>query len=446
VGHSEYERKLIAEKQYDNNLSAGDSVKIKVDSKPMEIGTVSKIYDDNVSGVKAIVIEEPSGNISVLFQGSKAPGEKGWELDWLGADIPMAAEILYNNMNGDTSDDLSFTPIQLDISALVLRSAMLEHPDAKVTVYGHSLGSMNAQYAMAKLNQTMLKRIDSAWLYNGPNTYSTLTAHEKSVIDSLKPKITNYIDSKDIIGLGYPKSGSDGTVGIVKRVKSKVATDKLKESVLKSKFSLNSIDHLKTVFGGVAAWFEDQHMWGGYQKDSDGNILLSDEDREVYEFEIKYYSMKSTVDSSMKKFNTLKQKWQKTGGKLSSSEELFLDAAQGQLLGNALAKVAHSGADEVSTYRQTANAKAEAIWSAIDFTSYTELPYYEVHSLFASQGITQDKFVGEFTTYTHDKATKMSDLATNFESLKSDILSMIESKLSIDKALAGEFSAWQKEL
>ena len=54
------------------------------------------------------VIKEPSGDVTVLFQGSKAPGEKGSWADWVKNDIPMAASILANQrLQNETFDQVN---------------------------------------------------------------------------------------------------------------------------------------------------------------------------------------------------------------------------------------------------------------------------------------------------------------------------------------------------
>jgi len=40
---------------------------------------------------------------------------------------------------------------QLKASARALKDIMEKYPNAKINIYGHSLGSMDAQYAMAVL-------------------------------------------------------------------------------------------------------------------------------------------------------------------------------------------------------------------------------------------------------------------------------------------------------
>ena len=133
---------------------------------------------------------------------------------------------------------------QLEASSDYLKEMMEKYPNAKINIYGHSLGSMDAQYALA--NVTDYSRIKSANIYNGPNIYSTLTEEQKINVSALYDKINNYVDSRDLVGLGYKKG--EGTVGKTYNFSG--------ES--------NGINKI------------DQHMWGGYRFDSDGNLIDED--------------------------------------------------------------------------------------------------------------------------------------------------------------------------
>ena len=73
----------------------------------------------------------------------------------------------------------------------------------------------------------------------------------------------------------------------------------------------------------------------------------------------------------MAHYKDLKSKWSKNG--ISSSEEIYLDAAQGSILSSSMATAARTGADEVSALAKKANQELQEIWSKIDFTSYTAL-------------------------------------------------------------------------
>lgn len=203
-----------------------------------QIYTYTKTSGSNevVSPDAPLSEREKVEEITILYRGSTAPG-KGADnadakRDWLDNDAPMAKKIMLGE-KGATG--------QLEASSDYLKEMMEKYPNAKINIYGHSLGSMDAQYALA--NVTDYSRIKSANIYNGPNIYSTLTEEQKINVSALYDKINNYVDSRDLVGLGYNKG--EGTVG-------------------------------KTYnFSGESSGFNkvDQHMWGGYRFDSDGNLI-----------------------------------------------------------------------------------------------------------------------------------------------------------------------------
>lgn len=203
-----------------------------------QIYTYTKTEGSNkiVSPDAPLSEREKVEEITILYRGSTAPG-KGADnadakRDWLDNDAPMAKKIILGE-KGATG--------QLEASSDYLKEMMEKYPNAKINIYGHSLGSMDAQYALA--NVTDYSRIKSANIYNGPNIYSTLTEEQKINVSALYDKINNYVDSRDLVGLGYNKG--EGTVG-------------------------------KTYnFSGKSSGFDkvDQHMWGGYRFDDNGNLI-----------------------------------------------------------------------------------------------------------------------------------------------------------------------------
>ena len=146
----------------------------------------------------------------------------------------------------------------------------------------------------------------------------------------------------------------------------------------------------------------------------------------------------------MAHYKNLKSKWS-TGG-ISSSEEIYLDAAQGSILSSSMATAARTGADEVSALAKKANQELQEIWSKIDFTSYTALAPYEVEALFASQGITQAQFINTFQTETNQTATKMNASAQAFEQLDKQLQEVIEKTVATDKQFAKEFRQWKEKM
>ena len=195
--------------------------------------------DEIVSPDAPLSEREKVEEITLLYRGSTAPGigadNEDARKDWLNNDVPMAEKIMLGE-KGATG--------QLEASSDYLKEMMEKYPNAKINIYGHSLGSMDAQYALA--NVTDYSRIKSANIYNGPNIYSTLTEEQKINVSALYDKINNYVDSRDLVGLGYKKG--EGTVGKTYNFSG--------ES--------NGINKI------------DQHMWGGYRFDSDGNLIDED--------------------------------------------------------------------------------------------------------------------------------------------------------------------------
>ena len=243
-----------------------------------QIYTYTKTRGSNevVSPDAPLSQREKVEEITILYRGSTSPKQilsNGGDVsrDWGRNDIPMAGKIISGG-KGATG--------QLEASSDYLKEMMEKYPNAKINIYAHSLGSMDAQYALA--NVTDYSRIKSANIYNGPNIYSTLTEEQKINVSALYDKINNYVDSRDLVGLGYKKG--EGTVGKTYKF---VGEDKISEEVSKGKFKgalIGSVfglgvarigKNIGSVFGNVAG-ATDQHMWGGYRFDSDGNLIDED--------------------------------------------------------------------------------------------------------------------------------------------------------------------------
>ncbi|MEI4699523.1 hypothetical protein [Streptococcus suis] len=91
--YTEQERQRIAKEEYTDYV-VGDPVKIFTNVKEeLTIGTVRKVLKD-ATGLDGYVVEEPDGNVIVLFQGSKGPGKEGSAADWLDNDLPMATSVV----------------------------------------------------------------------------------------------------------------------------------------------------------------------------------------------------------------------------------------------------------------------------------------------------------------------------------------------------------------
>ena len=75
--YSDHERQKIANEEY-TSYSETDPLKIKNDKGKKEtIGTVRQVIE-NETGIKVYVVESPDhSEVSVLYEGSKAPSEEG---------------------------------------------------------------------------------------------------------------------------------------------------------------------------------------------------------------------------------------------------------------------------------------------------------------------------------------------------------------------------------
>lgn len=219
-----------------------------------QIYTYTKTSGSNevVSPDAPLSEREKVEEITILYRGSTNPlkvfSGEGMDVlrDWGENDIPMAGKIM-SGEKGATG--------QLEASSDYLKEMMEKYPNAKINIYAHSLGSMDAQYALA--NVTDYSRIKSAHLYNGPNVYPILSHDQKVNVSALYDKIHNHIDSYDPIGLGY-KEG-EGTVGKTYKF-----------------YGVNKTALPSAIFGlpgYVISEGMDQHMWGGYRFDDNGNLI-----------------------------------------------------------------------------------------------------------------------------------------------------------------------------
>ena len=146
----------------------------------------------------------------------------------------------------------------------------------------------------------------------------------------------------------------------------------------------------------------------------------------------------------MSHYRELKGKW--ASNRISSSEEIYLDAAQGQILSLSMAAATRTGADEVATLAKVTKEEIEALWSKIDFGSYTALSADEVEAIFASQGVTRAQYVDAFEAEINHTDAQMSDSAAAFERLDSQLQAAIDQVLTTDAQLAKEFQQWKAEM
>lgn len=148
--------------------------------------------------------------------------------------------------------------------------------------------------------------------------------------------------------------------------------------------------------------------------------------------------------SRMQRYKELKTRW--ASNRISGAEQIYLDAVQGQILSYSMMNAARIGADEVATLAKVAKEEIEALWSKIDFGSYTALSADEVEAIFASQGVTRAQYVDAFEAEINHTDAQMSDSAAAFERLDSQLQAAIDQVLTTDAQLAKEFQQWKAEM
>lgn len=404
--YSDYERKLIAEKEYDKKLQVDND--IYIETRKSSIGTVRQVIE-NETGIKVYVVESPDhSEVSVLYEGSKAPFEEGWEVDWKVNDIPMAKNIITNKKE--------VTP-QLESAATTLNNVLEKYPNAKISVYAHSLGSMDAQYALANVRD--ISRISGAYIYQGPNIYPVLTEEQRQRVDAMKYRIHNYIDQRDTVPIGYTKDGPGY------------------KAELNSKNAVGIVHHVDSNFN----WDHvAQHMWGGYVFNEDGSLRIK---KDTSSFEKRYSSGLDKVSSGL--YYYAKAKEALASGGYTSGEELFLDSEHALTISSGLHEVANAGQEEIRSIVRQAHQKAEKI-----VASTYQVPFgfilspTEVATAYSDGGVSRTTIVDDLDHYFYPKIKKVEKLAEDFQSLEKQIADGVHKTLDNDKELAGNFKEWMK--
>ena len=303
---------------------------------PMENDTHSGLQAYTITANKPLVAHNDPDKVkevTILFRGSTSPAGINsvasaidFFNDWIKNDLPAAEQVspLAGGIIGGVEGALSggpagvsagvttgvlksegkgpkVVPPQFTASSKYLKKMMKRYPNAKFNVYGHSLGSMNAQYAAADTDHP--DRINKVFAYEGPNIHKILNSKQRKTAKGLKDHIFNYVDSKDLVPLGY--STGAAAVGWVIHVFSK-----------KSKKGLG-----------------DQHMWGGYQFTSSGEVKVEFDDA----------SVKGEVKVRMHDLMSQYQHMSQTGGGLASGERIYLDAAQATVFAGLIETTAETG-------------------------------------------------------------------------------------------------------
>ncbi|EIS4902298.1 DUF2974 domain-containing protein [Listeria innocua] len=416
------DRVRLAKKEYDP-LQIKKEVIISVsDEKEKTIGIVSQKINNKSTGEQSYIITDkytpPTASISernkvkeltILYKGSTAPANGNFNVpkhpdykdvrkDWLSNDIPTAIQI--TNGGGST-----VTP-QLKTSAETLKQTMKLYPNAQIYVYGHSLGSMNAQYAIADLDKKDIKRISGGFFYQGPNIYSNLTPKQQDTVKAINAlnRLFNFVDRKDYVPIGY--GIGDPTIGHLIEVESKKA--------------------------GMV----EQHMWGGYQFDEDGNVLTDKEGS----LRLAKYATAQQLAS----INIMRTSFSKSGGALSSSEEIFLDAAEGLAITQGMKQTIQGEIKDLKDMFDKAIENAEELWrdtlsDARDIGS--KLSESEILTALALGNATESKIVIDIVQDCEKSLAEATKIEQEYDKLLEQINEAIKSQLKTDQELAKQIGS-----
>ena len=380
-----------------------------------QIGTVTQVYNNTTGAGEQVyaVVKNPNEKadkvqeVTVLFRGSTGP-DHFWEEtadfwnDWAENDAVIAKRIMLQK-------DLSYqdkSTEQLKASARALKDIMEKYPNAKINVYGHSLGSMDAQYSMAALQADQVKRIQQAYIYNGPDIYRILSPEQRKVVDSIKTRIHNYADPDDpisMVGRDMVK-GSIGSVGLVYYV------DSTKED------------------------FVNQHMTYGYQLDKNGKIkILSNTSTVIY----------NDYLLQMDNYTLLKEKLSEGG--YTKEEQLFLDSEQAGIAEASISLMSTEGKSIIKSIRDEAVEDARKV-----FASRRQVPWgfilspSEMENAYIEGGATYETTIGVIEKLLDPVVDKVSQLEKDCIDLETQTKKGIQKKLETDKELAEKFRQWKK--
>lgn len=199
------------------------------------IGTVGQVIN-TPDGFRATVVKSGLQEQVILLRGSsgiRRGDPTTWTNEWLRVNLPVGDAILHQ---------LPDIPTEMWTAARQVNQLLAANPTTRFYIYGHSLGSINGQFALANCGYP--DRVSGVWLYEGPNLYWLLNAQQRRIAVNLRCQIFNYIDPRDVVALGY--LDDQHTVGLLRVIQSPL---------------VNPIS---------------QHMWGGYQFDQAGRLLLAD--------------------------------------------------------------------------------------------------------------------------------------------------------------------------
>ena len=294
---------------------------------------------------------------------------------------------------------------QQELAAKGLKEMMDKYPNARVSLYAHSLGSMDGQVALASLEDSYLQRIDGAYLYE----------KQRKQVDKIKYKIFNYVDPKDFIAMQYPETGSEGVVGTLVKINSK----------------------------GKDNWIQ-QHMWGGYEYDS-GYLNVRESDLQDY----RLARAKQAMEQLDIKKKALSERYQKmVAAGYTRSEMIYLDSEQATTFASSLQNLAAISTEAIMAFCDYGVSKVSGRWDALLAQAQAMpnvsrlLSEAEVIDALSQVGATKDTVETSIITELKDMRNKAVKTKEEFDGLSSKLLNGIQELVKKDEGLAREYKRW----
>lgn len=196
-----------------------------------------------------------------------------------------------------------------------------------------------------------------------------------------------------------------------------------------------TIGHLIEVESKKAGLVE-QHMWGGYQFDEDGNVLTDKEGS----LRLAKYATAQQLAS----INIMRTSFSKSGGALSSSEEIFLDAAEGLAITQGMKQTIQGEIKDLKDMFDKAIENAEELWrdtlsDARDIGS--KLSESEILTALALGNATESKIVIDIVQDCEKSLAEATKIEQEYDKLLEQINEAIKSQLKTDQELAKQIGS-----
>lgn len=180
----------------------------------------------------------------------------------------------------------------------------------------------------------------------------------------------------------------------------------------------------------------EQHMWGGYQFDQDGHLLTDKESS--------LQLAKYATTQQLAAIDIMRASFTKSGGSLSSSEEIFLDAAEGLAITQGMKQTIQGEIRDLKAMFDQAIENAEELWretlsDARDLGS--KLAESDILEALAYGGATKEKIVTEVVQECEKSLAEATKIEQEYDELLEQINQAIKSQLETDQELAKQIGS-----